>query len=223
MNKISISSRIKNASPNISLGEISANVTYKKNNPLLWQDIELEEKRISKLPIETIKDIPQIKSSREAYKALGKEPARYRLSAEALHRRIIKGKSLYKISNIVDVINLASIKTGYSIGGYDMLNIQGDIEFGIGTKDEDYEAIGRGKMNIESLPVFRDSIGAFGSPTSDSTRTMITESSSQILLVVINFGGHDNFENDLQIICNLVENYCSGKNIKFEIVGDAVL
>lgn len=223
MNKILISNKIKNASPDISLGVISANVTYKKNNLLLWQEIELEEKRILKLPIETIKDIVQIKSSREAYKALGKEPARYRLSAEALHRRIIKGKSLYKISNIVDVINLASIKTGYSIGGYDMSNIQGDIEFGIGTKDEDYEAIGRGKMNIESLPVFRDSIGAFGSPTSDSTRTMITESTSQILLVVINFGGHENFENDLQVICDLVEKYCSGKNIKYEIVGDWVL
>jgi len=218
MKKISITNRIKEASHKICLGVISANVIYEKNNYSLWQEIELEENRISKLQIEIIKDIPQIKSSREAYKAMGKEPARYRLSAEALHRRIIKGKSLYKICNIVDVINLASIKTGYSIGGYDVSNIQGDIEFGIGEKDEDYEAIGRGKMNIESLPVFRDILGAFGSPTSDSVRTMITEKTSQILLLVINFGGHDNFENDLQVICDLVINYCAGKDVRFEIV-----
>ena len=223
MKKISITNRIKEASHKICLGVISANVIYEKNNYSLWQEIELEENRISKLQIEIIKDIPQIKSSREAYKAMGKEPARYRLSAEALHRRIIKGKSLYKICNIVDVINLASIKTGYSIGGYDVSNIQGDIEFGIGEKDEDYEAIGRGKMNIESLPVFRDILGAFGSPTSDSVRTMITEKTSQILLLVINFGGHDNFENDLQVICDLVINYCAGKDVRFEIVGGGEL
>ncbi|NPA45480.1 MAG: hypothetical protein GXO49_08095 [Chlorobi bacterium] len=218
MKKISISETIKNASPNIKLGVISGNVKFEKNNKSLWQEIKFEEKRISDLKIETIKDIPQIASSREAYRALGKEPARYRLSAEALMRRIIKGKSLYQISNIVDVINLSSIKTGYSIGGYDLSNIQGDILFDIGKKDEDYEAIGRGKMNIESLPVFRDDIGAFGSPTSDSVRTMITDKTSKILLIVINFGGHKNFETDLQLISDLIIRYCSGEDVVFEIL-----
>jgi len=218
MKQLFISNTIKEASPNIKLGVIYANVTYEKYNILLWKEIDAETKRILNIAIETVKDIPQIESSRDAYKALGKAPARYRLSAEALHRRIIKGKTLYKISNIVDVINLSSIKTGYSIGGYDISNIQGDIMFDVGKEDEYYEAIGRGKMNIENLPVFRDEKGAFGSPTSDSTKTMITKNTSQILLVVINFGRHDNFENDLEVISDLVENYCAGKNIRFKII-----
>jgi DNA/RNA-binding domain of Phe-tRNA-synthetase-like protein len=205
--QIQISDTIRTAITNINLGVIRAQVQYEKHNHLLWIEIDKEIDRISKMHIESVKDIPQIESSREAYKALGKEPARYRLSAEALHRRIINGKGLYQISNLVDIINLASIKTGYSIGGYDAEKIEGDILFDIGRADDVYQAIGRGIMNVESLPLFRDTLGAFGSPTSDSERTMITDHTKQVLLIVINFGGHPDIETDLQMIRQLLKDY----------------
>ncbi len=217
MKKVSISNTIKNAVPEIKLGLISAEVVFEKENKALQSAIDDEILRISKMPVEKVKDIPQIASSREAYKALGKEPARYRLSAEALHRRIIKGKGIYKISNLVDTINLASVKTGYSIGGYDEAKIKGDILFDLGKAGEDYEAIGRGKMNIENLPVFRDDVSAFGSPTSDSVRTMITENTSRIFLIVINFGGHENFDAELNETADLFGKFCSAKNIEIKI------
>lgn len=215
--KISISDNIKNAAININLGAVYANVNYEKLNKDLWKEIDKEIQRVSDIPVDQVKEISQIRSSREAYKAIGKEPARYRLSAEALHRRIISGKGIYQICNIVDVINLSSVKTGYSIGGYDHSMIEGNIIFDIGKAEEDYEAIGRGKMNIESLPVFRDDSGAFGSPTSDSVRTMITEKTNEILLIVINFGGHKNFNTDLLLISNLLERFCSAENIEIQI------
>ncbi len=218
MKKVKISDKIKQAVPEIKLGLISAKVIFEKENQALQDAINDEIKRISEIPVEIVKDIPQIHSSREAYKALGKEPARYRLSAEALHRRIIKGKGIYQISNLVDTINLASVKSGYSIGGYDEAKIKGDVVFDLGKAGEDYEAIGRGKMNIESLPVFRDEISAFGSPTSDSTRTMITENTSKIFLIVINFGGHLGFENELKDISELFVKFCSAEDVKIEIV-----
>ncbi|NPA68346.1 MAG: hypothetical protein GXO50_07020 [Chlorobi bacterium] len=217
MKKVSISNTIKNVVPQIKLGLISAEVVFEKENKALQSAIDDEILRISKMPVEKVKDIPQIASSREAYKALGKEPARYRLSAEALHRRIIKGKGIYKISNLVDTINLASVKTGYSIGGYDEAKIKGDILFDLGKAGEDYEAIGRGKMNIENLPVFRDDVSAFGSPTSDSVRTMITENTSRIFLIVINFGGHENFDAELNETADLFGKFCSAKNIEIKI------
>ena len=218
MKTVSISDTIKNLVPQIKLGLISAEIIFAKENNLLQRAINEEIKRVSGISIESVKEIPQIKSSRESYKALGKEPARYRLSAEALHRRIIKGKGIYQISNLVDSINLASVKTGYSIGGYDETKIEGDILFDLGRVGEDYEAIGRGNMNIENLPVFRDKKGAFGSPTSDSVRTMITEHTKHIFLIVINFGGHPNFESELKEISGLLKKYCSGKNIEIKIV-----
>ena len=218
MKTVSISDTIRNLVPEINLGLISADVVFEKENQVLQDAINEEIQRISEIKIENVKEILQIKSSREAYKALGKEPARYRLSAEALHRRIINGKGLYQISNLVDTINLASVKTGYSIGGYDEAMIEGDVIFDLGKKDEDYEAIGRGKMNIENLPVFRDEKSAFGSPTSDSLRTMITKKTSGIFLIFINFGGHDNFENELTEICNLFADYCAGENFEIKII-----
>ena len=218
MKTVSISDTIRNLVPEINLGLISADVVFVKENKTLQNAINEEIYQISEIKMETVKEIPQIKSSREAYKALGKEPARYRLSAEALHRRIINGKGLYQISNLVDTINLASVKTGYSIGGYDEAMIEGDVISDLGKKDEDYKAIGRGKMNIENLPVFRDEKSAFGSPTSDSLRTMITEKTSRIFLIVINFGGHDNFENELKEISQLFKRYCSAENVQVKLI-----
>ncbi len=216
--QIYISEKIKTKVKDLKLGVIYANVTFEKYSTSLWEEINEESRRISNLQIKNIKEIPQIESSREAYKTLGKEPSRYRLSAEALHRRILKGSPLYQISNIVDIINLASLKTGYSIGGYDISKIQEYIIFDLGKKDEDYQAIGRGQMNIDNLPVFRDKNGAFGSPTSDSTRTMITEKTSKILLIVINFGNHKNFKEDLFLISNLMKKFCSANEISINIL-----
>ncbi len=118
----------------------------------------------------------------------------------------------------MDTINLASIKTGYSIGGYDYDKIQGDIVFDVGRSDDEYQAIGRGKINVENLPVFRDEIGAFGSPTTDSVRTMITDTTQRVLLIVINFGVKEGFEQDLDLISSLLEKYSDGYDIKTWIV-----
>jgi DNA/RNA-binding domain of Phe-tRNA-synthetase-like protein len=215
---LTVSNTIKKHNPNMKLGLIFSQVKFQENNELLKKLIENESHRIAGMKLEAVKDLPQIAASRDAYRHLGKEPSRYRLSAEALHRRIISGKGLYFINNIVDVINLSSLKTAYSIGGYDFEKINGAVRFDLGEANENYEAIGRGKMNIENLPVFRDEKGAFGSPTSDSERTKITNDTKKILLIVINFGGQENFEFDLNIIAELIENFCSGKEIIKQIV-----
>ena len=217
MKNIIISKKVSKAIPNLELGVISAEVSYSDFNKDLWTEIEQETIRIRKMTTEEIKLIPQILSTRKAYKALGKEPSRYRPSAEALHRRLIKGNDVYQISNLVDTINLSSLITGYSIGGYDETTIEGDIFFDSGDAETKYRAIGRGIMNIEKLPVFYDKIGAFGSPTSDSIRTMTSEKTTKLLLIVLNFGGHQNFETELDIICDKIKKYCAGKNIERKI------
>ena len=218
MKKIIISEAILNKIPNTRLGVITADIEYETNNPVLTERIKSEQEHISQVPIENIKNIPAIAMTRAAYRALGKEPARYRPSAEALLRRLIQGKGLYQISNIVDTINLASILTGYSIGGYDLDKIQGDVIFDVGSSNDIYEAIGRGIINVENLPVFRDQLGAFGSPTTDSVRTMITEDTRSVMLIVVNFGVEQGFEDDVKKIADLVKEYSSGKNIQTQII-----
>lgn len=88
------------------------------------------------------------------------DPGRYRPSAEALRRRLMRGIPLYQIDTLVDLINLVSLRTGHSIGGFDADKIQGNhLELGIGKAEEPFEGIGRGILNIEGLPVYRDSFG----------------------------------------------------------------
>jgi hypothetical protein len=119
---------------------------------------------VSTLPayLNALEDINKriaIAATRRVYKALGKDPNRYRPSAEALCRRIVRDIPVYRVSLLVDIINLVSIRSGFSIGGFDLTKIQGDLRLGVGTAEDEFEAIGRGLLNIEGLPVYRDAVG----------------------------------------------------------------
>ena len=219
MLKIHIEGELKNYCPDLKLLYLQAQVEVVVRQKELWQEIDIScHQLMEQYQLKDIAQIPSIQSSRLGYKALGKEPSRYRLSAEALLRRIINGKGLYKICNVVDLLNLISIKTGYSIGGYDLDKIEGKISLGRGKKEEPYQAIGRGQFNIENLPVFRDNLGAFGSPTSDSVRTMVREESKNFLMLFFHFGQAKDFENLIDMSSQLLLRYASAKNIQHQII-----
>ena len=203
--------------PSVRLGCIwcEVDVSPSHENILEFSKAVIDDIR-SELTMEIISQKPTIKATKEAYRKLGKDPSRYRPSAEALTRRIVGGKALYRINNVIDILNLVSIKSGFSIGGYDANKIEGDIEFGIGNANEPYDAIGRGTLNIENLPIFRDSMGAFGSPTSDSVRTMVTDNTKRFLMIVIDFYRHNNLEQTLEQSAELYKKnaYASAMEIK---------
>lgn len=183
-----ISTQLAQKVPDLELACIECNVEIQAINNELWDEIQQKIVELSaKLKIEDIKDLPAVSASRLAYKACGKDPARYRLSAEALLRRVINRNEIYQINNVVDLLNLVSISTGFSIGGYDADKIVGDIIYGIGEPNEPYTGIGRGELNIEGMPVFRDSVGAFGTPTSDSERTSVTSETKRFLMIIIDY------------------------------------
>ncbi len=189
MREIKIGKNLSEKIPGLELSCIECDVVIQSENEKLWAEIrgKIIELNAS-LKLEEISKLPAIATSRKAYKACGKDPARYRLSAEALLRRIVKRSEIYQVNNVVDVLNLVSISTGFSIGGYDAHKITGNIEFGIGAKNEPYHGIGRGELNIEFMPVFRDDTGAFGTPSSDSVRTCVTEHTTRFLMIIIDYG-----------------------------------
>jgi DNA/RNA-binding domain of Phe-tRNA-synthetase-like protein len=214
MLKITISETIKKRIPSLTLGCIKCNVIISENNPELWNEIMETCKMIEQTRnFLEVSSHPNIRASRHAYKLCGKDPARYRLSSEALMRRIVKGYDLYHINNVVDLLNLVSIKTGMSIGGYDYDRIAGDIVFDLGLKDEPYEGIGRGELNIEYLPVFRDRISAFGSPTSDSVRTSVTDQTKHYLMIIFGFSGADATKDAVKISVDLLIKYTEATDI----------
>lgn len=205
---------------NVNLGCIFYKTNVIKTNKELLDYIENEViNNIKKIfTLENLTEQINIKTSREAYKKLGKEPSRYRVSSEALIRRILQGKGLYRINNVVDTNNLISIETGYSVGSYDLEKLHGNINFRIGNNGEKYQGIGKEIINIENLPVFSDDFGAYGSPTSDSTRAMITENSKDILTVLISFNGLEDIEKSTETAKEYLKKYANAKDIRSIIV-----
>jgi len=219
MRRISISTKLKEHCPGLKLGCIEADVFVNDSPTELLAEMNDQMQQIGQtLSIELISKLPIIAASRKAYKACGKDPARYRLSAEALLRRVVSGKGLYQINNVVDQLNLVSMSTGFSIGGYDYDQICGDIVFGIGDPAEPYVGIGRGELNIENLPVFRDELGAFGTPTSDSLRTEVKEQTRNFLMILIDFEGDNVLNEALQMAERLMKNYCQAKKLEIQII-----
>jgi DNA/RNA-binding domain of Phe-tRNA-synthetase-like protein len=134
------------------------------------------------------------------------------LSAEALLRRVIYRNEIYQINNVVDLLNLVSISTGFSIGGYDAGKIVGDIIYGIGEPNEPYTGIGRGELNIEGMPVFRDSVGAFGTPTSDSERTSVTSETKRFLMIIIDYAASAQLAEATALARELLVKYARATN-----------
>jgi DNA/RNA-binding domain of Phe-tRNA-synthetase-like protein len=120
MKMITIHSEIKEKCPAIRLGAIFCTVKIEEDNSAIWTDIlAVQEALKSIAKIEEVSQHPVNSQTRDAYRRCGKKPGRYRPSAEALMRRVLQGKDLYRINNVVDMINMVSIETGFSIGGYD--------------------------------------------------------------------------------------------------------
>lgn len=131
------------------------------------------------------------------------------MSSEALLKRIVKGNDLYKVNNIVDINNLVSLYSCYSVGSYDVNNIDECINFTFGAPGEKYNGIGKGDVNLENLPVFEDSRGKFGSTTSDSTRAMITKDTKHIIMNIISFNGDEDLDMYINYASSLLKNYAN--------------
>ncbi|WZL71953.1 phenylalanine--tRNA ligase beta subunit-related protein [Clostridiaceae bacterium 35-E11] len=219
MCNIYISNEIQAICPQITLGCIQAKVNVVDYDAQLWGEISLAcEKLMSIYSISEISKIKNIKDARTVYRRLGKDPTRYRISSEALVRRILKDKSLYQVNNIVDINNLISITSFYPICTYDLEKIQEPISFTIGRAGEWYDGIGRGSINIEKLPVFLDKKGEFGSTTSDSERTMVTKDTKYILKCIVSFNGEASIKKHMEQGKKLLEQYADGKDIKMQII-----
>ena len=191
--KIIVSTEIEQVCPEFVGAAVEAEVTNSSYSQALWDEIhEWEERFRKELTTESLKEMTSIAATRAIYKKCGKDPSRYRPASEALIRRMLQGKELYQIDTLVDLVNLGSIAYGYSIGGFDAAKIEGDtLTLGIGRKDEPYEGIGRGMLNIEGLPVYRDSIGGVGTPTSDNERTKMTLSTTRLLVLINGYDGNE--------------------------------
>ena len=218
MRKITIDSNIKECCAEAVLGVLQCKIVIKEDEAAFLDLLNGKIAALAEVELSQANKREKIQATRKAYKALGKDPNRYRTSAEAMCRRIAKERGLYYINNVVDINNYLSIKTGYSMGTYDLEQVQGDILWARAPEGTAYQGIGKDVLNIEFLPALFDELGPFGNPTSDNTRAMITENTKEILLVYYAFDGGNELLELLKEAEGLLQRFACGRDFQMQIV-----
>ena len=177
---------IKIALPGVKLGVVEADGA---SIVLVHPDLatlmdEVCARKRAEFTVESLAEAEPVRAVRAMFREWGMDPSKYRPSSEALLRRVVQGKGLYHVSNVVDVGNLGSLETGWPYGCYDRSKINPPVALRHGAVSEKYEGIGKQTWHLESRPVLADPAGPFGSPISDSRRSMITEAAKEIMIVI---------------------------------------
>lgn len=151
-----------------------------------YEQVTFNEIR-SNMTLEDAKDDPIFRSYRDLYWSFGMDPTKLRVSSEAVLRRILKGQNLWRISDIVDIINLASAYHKIPIGLIDESKLKGDLIIRTANKSEVFQRIG-GKTIVcrgrEIVVADNEKIVCFGYATHDSELTMITKTSKRVLVLL---------------------------------------
>jgi DNA/RNA-binding domain of Phe-tRNA-synthetase-like protein len=216
---VNIDPRILDACPETRIGLVRATVVNGPTSDALWAEIEAAADEIKqRYELLEINQRPAIAGTRRLYKALGKDPSRYRVASEALCRRIIRDLGIYRLTTLIDVVNLVSIKSGYAISGLDRDKIAGDtLTMSVGTADDIYHGIGRGLLNIEGMPVYRDAVGPIATPTSDEERTKFTEQTVNAQININAFAPEMPLEQAVDWMAHLLRKYAHATSVETAI------
>lgn len=163
-----------------------------REEPAVWDEIETvaaayREQFQGLQPSE----VEPLGEARRLYKSFGMDPSRHRPSSEALLRRVLNDKGLYRLNNAVDTCNLASLTFLLPIGMYDLDRVEGDVVLRAGRAGEQYAGIRKGPVHLEGRLGLFDDAGGFGSPTSDSARTAVGAGTTRILAVIMATASYD--------------------------------
>ena len=218
--KIEMDKQLLSVYPEIRLGVLHFQADVKEPDPIFWEYMnnDVLPKVRNNIEGKEWSEIPGIRGSRAAYKAFGRNPGRYRVSSEALIRRVRRGDELYHVNSVVDVNNLISVESGLSVGSYDLARIRGAITLRKAENGEGYTGIGKDFLDMENMLVLADDEGIFGSSMSDSTRAMVTENTKDILVVIYCFENDIDLQTLLTNAKDAFQKFAGGQNIEIAII-----
>lgn len=184
--EVVIDETLRAAVPQIKFGIIHyENITVGDSPQMLKGRLQLfQESLFFELEDQNINELPEIKDWRSIFKKLGKDPNRYRHSAEALYRRVKKQQYITSINSATDLNNFFSLKYRIPLGIYDKDLIQGNVVIRKGTEGESYEGLNGRQNNAANLPISADDAGPFGSPFVDAKRTAVSANTTSALQIV---------------------------------------
>lgn len=171
---------------------LARGVAIREEAPALWEEIAALC-AVYRRRYEGVKPgaIEALRPSRDLYRACGVDPTRRRPASEALLRRVLQGKALYRISNAVDCCNYCSLRFLLPIGMYDAAALEGDVSVRLGREGEEYRGLGKDSVGLAGQIVLADDAGPFGHPSGDSFRTRVRETTTTLLWVILAPAGYE--------------------------------
>ena len=198
---VTIDPSIKGAWPEARLGCFIYTADVRAHEDSLWTCLENEVARTSKPCWRPRRwpQIPNLDESRKAYKAFGKDPRTLpafrpnRCTAGCARAR----PSTRSTASWTPTTCLAR-ETGFSLGSYDTARIGADIVFRLGKAGEGCIRASAGTTSrSKTCPCSQTGKARSGSPTSDSTRAMITQETRSCLTVVFSFSARSSLKKPL--------------------------
>jgi len=115
--------------PLVCGGVILAQELQNQPSPTDLQDAFLAEQRavLARVGATPLSEIGSLAAWRQAFRAFGVDPTKYRSAAEALLRRLTKKGDIPSISALVDICNLVSIRYALPVAAFDGRALQGTV------------------------------------------------------------------------------------------------
>ena len=168
----------------VVLVEFSNLLIFSKSDDLDAEFVKAVKETLDGFTLDNLATDKAVRSVRELFRSFGTDPTKWRPSSEAMIRRILKDKTLFRINSLVDINNIISIRYRLPIGLYDLKKVGGRIRIDIGREGLSFSGLTGREYNTYGKPVVIDEFGVIGSPIVDSERTKITVETSNVLAII---------------------------------------
>lgn len=177
---------------------------------------QLFEETRRRCTLESLKDVPIFRAYRDFFWRVGIDPTKVRPAAEALIRRILAGKPIPSINNVVDAYNLASIKTYTALAAFDRDLLVGDLTMRFARPGEDFLGIGmqtpRKLAGEEVIVADAEKLIAIY-PYRDAERTKVSSATKNVVLLICGVPGieWDVLANAGEVAVDYLTRFCGGE------------
>jgi len=169
-----------------------------------------------KYSLESLKDVAIFRSYRDFFWKIGIDPTKTRPAAEALVRRILAGKPIPAINNVVDSYNLASIKTEVALAAFNRDEIKGDLLMRTARRGERFVGIGMDdpmELNGGEIVISDEEKFVAVYPHRDADISKVSETTRNLLILVCGVPGIDEtiLVDAGKVALDLVTKFCGGE------------
>ena len=168
-----------------------------------------------KYSLESLKDVSIFRSYRDFFWKVGIDPTKTRPAAEALVRRILAGKTIPAINNVVDSYNLASIQTEVALAAFNRDGLKGGLLMRTAKSGERFVGIGMNRpmeLSGKEIVISDEEKLVAIYPYRDADKTKVSAGTKNLLLLVCGVPGvHEDVLNEASnVALELITKFCGG-------------